>query len=181
MHRASQNIIKREEFGVPMLSEWVKTYAFYHIFWILNVIEVLYLTMNTFTSSTPLYLIILFWFSTASMAASYLYAEYYHTNYGNNIFVKLVLVLFFLISFLIIIALNTAIIMSYTSYNIIKINRDDAIFNEILSMIPFIHSLILIYIWGLRWKWERGSKPRDETIDSFNPTHFKKQINEEPV
>ena len=164
-----------------MLSEWAKTYAFYHIFWILNVIEVLYLTMNTFTSSTPVYLIILFWFSTASMAASYTYTEYYHTRFGNNLFVKLILVLFFLTSFLIIIALNTAIIMSFTSYNIVKINLDDAYFNEVLSLIPFVHSLILIYIWGWRWKWERGVSQRNESIDSFNPSQFQKQINDQPV
>ena len=119
----------------------------YHVFWILNVIEVLYLAMLTFSHANPWYIVLNFFFNVVAMLVSYIYAEYYHEWYGKNLATKIIIGLFIILSFVAFIALNVLIVLSVTNRETVEMSQADAIINEVLILVPLTHSVILLYIW----------------------------------
>ena len=126
---------------VEKLYQWPIINVLFHVIWLVNLLEVLYLT-HKFWLFPNVYMGINIAFNIICLAASLVYANYYHTRFGNNIVIMSILCVFAAVSvifFLIVTILEIIDLVSMEGMD--KEEFQDSIKNILLFSVPILHCL----------------------------------------
>mmetsp|Transcript_6899 Transcript_6899/g.6051 ORF Transcript_6899/g.6051 Transcript_6899/m.6051 type:complete len:154 (+) Transcript_6899:127-588(+) len=144
--------------------------------------EVLYLVHNLFQNFNIYFLAFIF-FNIVSMAASVLYANFYHRSYGNNLIVKGILVTFILTSvacYIIVFLMEAGDLINFMSISAQEIQ--ESLVNIVLFVVPVLHCIFLGYIWYVRRKADqRSEESYSDAQNQLNPISQKygKQVDDD--
>ncbi|CAI2380299.1 unnamed protein product [Moneuplotes crassus] len=142
----------------------------YHVIWILNCIEILYLIHNLCTSykDSRFYFFLFILFNIACMVASILYADYYERGYGRSLWTKAILVLFVITSVFCCLIVYFLELSDLVRFNQLQSDEvQQSLENMLLFTVPVLHCVMLGYIAVLR------SRPAVKRPDSYSEAQRK--------
>ncbi|CAI2381786.1 unnamed protein product [Moneuplotes crassus] len=145
MHRASMNDPESTK-----LSKQPTAFLVYHVFWILNCVEVLYL-IHLWLNQPSIFFLLIIMFNIVSMGASLVYADFYHKKYGHLVTTKIILGIFAFISIFCCIIVYTMELQDLLNYSQLAAGEaQQSLVNILLFTVPVAHCAMLVYITALR-------------------------------
>ncbi|CAI2381481.1 unnamed protein product [Moneuplotes crassus] len=141
------------------LRDWRDEWYRYHLFWLVNIIQIVFIHSKCWVKSNTLHLVICY-FNIAAMISSFLYANFWHIRWGGKLKVARKLLEYYTsIANILFVTVSFPLFLLTIGFEAIEINKmgeldweivQESIYNICLFLIPVIHSWILMKIWRKR-------------------------------